>query len=52
MLWMMLEQVPAELLDITGGVEVRWAAEMNIPDTWHNMVEMCVREHLGESKVG
>ncbi|PUU75385.1 hypothetical protein B9Z19DRAFT_1067480 [Tuber borchii] len=48
MLWMMLEQVPAELLDITGGVEVRWSEEMNIPDTWRNMVEMCVREHLEE----
>jgi len=48
MLWMMLEQVPAELLDITGGVEVRWSEEMNIPDTWRNMVEMCVREHPGE----
>ncbi|PUU75390.1 hypothetical protein B9Z19DRAFT_1131464 [Tuber borchii] len=48
MLWMMLEQVPAELLDITGGVEVRWSEEMNIPDTWRNRVEMCVREHPEE----
>jgi len=45
---MMFEQVPAELLDITGGVEVRWSEEINIPDTWRNMVEMCVREHPGE----
>ena len=21
---------------------------MNIPDTWRNMVEVCVREHPGE----
>jgi len=48
MLWMMLEQVPAEILDITGGVEVRWSEEMNIPHAWRNMVEMCVREHPGE----
>ncbi|PWW80733.1 hypothetical protein C7212DRAFT_340862 [Tuber magnatum] len=48
MLWMMLEQVPAELLDITGGVDVRWSEEMNIPDSWRNMVGMCVREHPGE----
>ncbi|KAG0130839.1 hypothetical protein HOY82DRAFT_539789 [Tuber indicum] len=48
MLWMMLEQVPAEILDITGCAEIRWSEQMNIPDTWRNMVEMCVREHPGE----
>ncbi|KAG0640808.1 hypothetical protein HOY80DRAFT_957392 [Tuber brumale] len=48
MLWMMLEQVPAEILDITGGVEIRWSEQMKIPDTWRNMIEMCVCEHPGE----
>ncbi|RPB00557.1 hypothetical protein L873DRAFT_1842970 [Choiromyces venosus 120613-1] len=48
MLWMMLEQVPAELLDITGRVDIRWSEEMKIPDTWRDLVEMCVPEHPGD----
>lgn len=49
MLWMMFEQVPPGVLDVTGKaiIEMEWSSEMGIPKEWQVIVENCVNPNPG-----